>query len=73
MTGLIKSLRELNSDAHIAPQYRAGKFPAIKVDFPPEQLILPEGAVLRGPDVGDRYLAWGEKEYVITDSDYRTV
>lgn len=69
MTELIKMLRELNPTAEIKPQYRAGSFPAIKVDFPPEQLILPLGCVLRGPDVGDRYLCWGEKEYVVTDSD----
>ena len=71
LTELIKMLRELNPTAEIKLQYRAGAFPAIKVDFPPEQLILPEGCKLCGPDVGDRHIVWGEKEYVVTDSDYR--
>ena len=69
MSELVKMLRELNPTAEIKPQYRVGAFPAIKVNFPPEQLILPEGCVLRGPDVGDRYLSWGGKEYVVTDEE----
>ena len=71
MSEFIKLLRELNPTAEIKPQYRPGSFPAIKVSFPPEQLILPEGCKLCGPDVGDRNLVWGEKRYVVTDSDYR--
>lgn len=69
MSELVKMLRELNPTAEIKPQHRAGSFPAIKVSFPPEQLILPEGCVLRGPDVGDRYLSWEGKEYVVTDEE----
>lgn len=71
LSELMKMLRELNPTVEIKPQYRAGSFPAIKVGFPPEQLILPEGWELRGPDVGDRYLVCGERKYVVTDSDYR--
>ena len=69
MSELVKMLRELNPTAEIKLQYRAGAFPVIKVNFPPEQLILPEGCVLRGPDVGDRYLVWEGKEYVATDEE----
>ena len=69
MSELIEVLRKLNPRVEIELQHRPGACLAIKVDLPPEQLILPEGCVLRGPDVGDRYLSCGENEYVVTDEE----
>ena len=77
LNSLLSTLRAKNPSAEVQLiQRRVGI--VIHTQVPPEQLKLPEGWVLKGPDVGYRYLVGCDlegqrQEYPVTDSEQRVL